>query len=259
MPESLDLGLFDRPPPKPKHWLTEPVTEIIMGRYHQTPRHLQVEIGPSEIGEDCARKLAYKIMREPVTNSGSDPLPSIVGTAAHTWMEGALQLHNERIGRTRYIMEAELTIVPGMIGHCDCLDCDTWTVLDWKFPGTTQMKKYRADGPSHQYRAQAHLYGMGWIKKGAPIREVAIVFLPRGGFLKDMYIWSEPYDQSIADRALERYYNITELAVTMDVEHQPENYARFPIVNGHNCTYCDWFNPAAKDARSCKGWLIKNA
>lgn len=256
MPDTLDLDLDVPGKPKP-HWLTEPVTDIIMGRYVRTERHLQVEIGPSEIGEDCARKLAYKVMGEPVTNKGSDPLPSIVGTAAHTWMEGALELHNKKIGRIRYITEAKIDIVPGMFGHCDCLDCDTWTVMDWKFPGSTQMKHYRQHGPSHQYRAQAHLYGMGWVKLGAPIKEVAIVFLPRGGFLKDMYIWSEPYNEAIALAALERYYAITELAVAMDVEHFPENYDRFPVTTGHNCTYCDWFNPTAKTSESCRGYLMK--
>lgn len=255
MADSLDLGLFEKPK---QHRLTESITELMMNKYRRTPRHLQQEIGPSEIGEACTRKLAYKIMREQESDYNvSDPLPSIVGTAAHTWMEDACNLWNTHLGRTRYITEAQLEIEPNMPGHCDCYDTDTDTVIDWKFPGTTQMKEYREHGPSYQYRAQAHLYGKGWAKIGAPVREVAIVFFPRGGFLSGMYIWSEPFTQSTADIALKRYYDLTELVVALDVEHYPENYTLIPRSSGHNCTYCEWFKPGKDTGKGCPGWLDK--
>jgi hypothetical protein len=251
---SLDLALFDKPR---QHRLTGPITELIMHKYRGTPRHVQREIGPSEIGEDCLRKLAYKIMDEPATADGGDPLPSIIGTAAHTWMEDACRLWNEHLGRTRYIAEAKFEIVPGMPGHCDCYDCDTDTVIDWKFPGTSKMKEYKDNGPSYQYRAQAHLYGKGWAALGAPVSEVAIVFLPRGGLLSGMHIWSEPFSLPTAEQALQRYYDVTELAVALDVETFPQNYKLIPRVTGHNCTYCTWFKPGDESGRGCPGWLAK--
>lgn len=250
----LDLAEFDKPS---QHRLIEPITELIMHKYHRAPRSLQQEIGPSEIGEDCLRKLAYNIMRETALNQGGDPLPSIIGTAAHTWMEDACNLWNEHLGRTRYIAEAKFEIVPGMPGHCDCYDIDTRTVIDWKFPGATKMKEYKDKGPSYMYRAQAHLYGKGWANLGAEVDEVAIAFFPRGGMLSGLHVWSEPWSLSTADSALKRYYDVTELAVSLDVENYPENYMLLPKVSGHNCTYCDWFKPGKDTGQGCPGWLAK--
>jgi hypothetical protein len=172
-------------------------------------------------------------------------------------MEAACAEWNEHIGRTRYVAEAKFNIAPGMPGHCDCLDTDTWTVMDWKFPGTSKMSEYKSKGPSPLYRAQAHLYGKGWVDLGAPIKDVAIVFLPRGGFLSGMYIWSEPYELVRAEAALERYYDVTNLAVALDVEHYPQNYKLIPTVRGHDCTYCEWFKPGEDKGTSCPGWTAK--
>jgi hypothetical protein len=250
----VDILSFEKPK---QHALTQSITDLIMHKYHRAPRSLQQEIGPSEIGEDCLRKLAYNIMREPKLNDGGDPLPSIIGTASHLWMEDACNQWNAHIGRTRYIAEAAFPIVPGMPGHCDCYDVDTATVIDWKFPGVTKMTAYKKGGPSLQYRSQAHLYGKGWSQLGAPVKDVAIVFFPRGGMLSGMHIWSEPFDVAIADAALARYYGTTELALALDVEHFPENYMRIPATKGHACTYCNWFKPGDDTGTGCPGWTVK--
>src|SRR6266581_2861069 len=117
------------------HPLRQPIIDMIMHKYRQTPRHLQRELGPSEIGEECTRKLAQNIMHERVINEG-DPWPSIVGTATHTWMDSACHLWNEHIGRVRFLPEQEVMARDGLPGHCDCLDVDTLTVIDWKNVGT---------------------------------------------------------------------------------------------------------------------------
>ena len=68
--------------------IREALVEMVMNRYHATPRHQQIELGPSEIGHPCMRKIAQGTMAVPRQNPEYDPLPSIVGTAAHTWAGG---------------------------------------------------------------------------------------------------------------------------------------------------------------------------
>lgn len=239
-----------------EHPLAKTIDDLIYLKYRRTPRHLQKELGPSEIGEPCERKLALKIMNEPTVNEG-DPLPSIVGTAAHTWMEEACHQWNERVGRIEWITELGIEIVPGIIGHSDVYHVPSASVVDWKFPGAEGMKEVRANGPSELYRVQGQLYGKGWARLGLPVENIVIVFLPRGGQLHGRYgrvIESESYDESIADRALERYYAIVTRCADLDVEHHPLRYKLFPVEKGHHCTYCAWFKPGNDTGKSCPGW-----
>ena len=58
------------------------------------PRSRQREIGPSEVGEPCLRRLAYKVAGTEPTNDGGDPWRPVVGTAAHAWLADSLDLAN---------------------------------------------------------------------------------------------------------------------------------------------------------------------
>lgn len=236
------------------HSIVADIKAMMYYAYDNHPRGLQVEAGPSEIGEPCARRLAYKIMGEPKLNR-SDPLPSIVGTAAHAWMESACKMWNEMAGETVWITEAELPIAPGILGHTDAYHVPRRTVIDWKFPGTEPMRRYRNDGPSEVYRIQAHLYGYGWSQLGVPVDEVGIAFFSRGGNLEGKYglhFWSEPYDPQVAEKALKRYQTITELAVTLDVENNPERYRLFPD-SADSCHHCPQRVEGVEIGRSCPG------
>jgi hypothetical protein len=149
-----------------------------------------------------------------------------------------------------------LDIVPGGIfGHCDLFDVDTLTVIDHKVVGAEKHREYKRNGPGMRYRSQAHLYGKGWAHLGLTPKEVAIAFYPRGGLLSGLYVWSEPYDPSIADAALQRMDAITEAAVVLDVEHHPERYAMFEAETGHHCTYCPWLQPGSDTGKGCPGHL----
>lgn len=248
------LTPFDRPA---QHPLKEPILSTLWTKYRNTPRHQQVALGPSQIGEPCNRKLAYGIMKEDKRGDGGDPLASIIGTASHTWMEEACQLWNATQGRVDWITEARLTIVDGIVGNSDAFHVPTRTVVDWKFPGATALTDQRKNGPKPVYRSQAHLYGKGWMALGVQVKHVAICFFPRGGTLggrNGMHIWSEPFDPAIADQALERYFGLVELAVSLDVEHFPERYSVIPAKPSHACRYCPWFTPGKDTGRGCPGF-----
>lgn len=96
------------------------------------PRSQQKALGPSEVGHPCPRKLAYGLMDEPGEPGFSDPLPSLIGTAFHSWLEWAAPQHNELLGRERWLPETKVTVREGLSGTCDLFDTDTGTVIDHK-------------------------------------------------------------------------------------------------------------------------------
>lgn len=201
LPERLQQRLAD------PALLGRELLHLITRRIHSHPRSLQVAIGPSEVGHDCARRIGYKMLGVD-ENPGEPNWKATVGTALHTWLEDMLAADNAAAAETRWLVEETVTV--GSIGgrdihgHCDVFDLVTGTVVDWKSVGPTQLKKYRAHGPGGQYRSQAHLYGRGWVARGHRVERVAVMFLPRNGELREAFYWSEPYDEKVALAALQR-------------------------------------------------------
>lgn len=215
------------------------------------PRSLQAAIGPSEVGVECTRRLAYKLLDWPTANPGGDPLPSFIGTGAHAQVAEALEMHNQ-IEPGRFLIEERVKVAPGLSGSCDCYDTGLDAVVDHKFVGTGSMRKYKANGPSTVYRTQVHLYGLGWENAGRTPKHVAIAFYPRGGLLSGLHVWAEPYDRQIALDALARLDTTRAALIALDPELTPANWALFPTVPGHACEYCPWYAPGSTDlARGC--------
>ena len=228
--------------------LTAELSLFIRKASDNMPRSLQSALGPSEIGEPCARKLAYAWLNWERTNESSDPLPSIMGTGAHAWMA-------EQFSKSpRYLVEHRIHLPGGISGSLDLYDLDLCTVVDWKFPGATAFKRYVKEGPSDIYRVQSHLYGYGLERAGQRPQHVAIAFLPRAGMLSGMKVWSEPYDRTVAERALERLEVVTNLVCDLNVEDQPENWNLIPSRPSAICTYCPWHLPMSNDlSKGCPG------
>lgn len=227
--------------------------DIITTAARNTPRSLQKQIGPSEVGLECPRRLAYRWLDWPTANPGGDPWPAIVGTATHTWLADALEQHNQVLGRTRWLVEQRVTIRGDLNGSCDAYDLDTDTVLDHKVVGETAMRHYRR-AVRHQYRVQAHLYGLGWENAGYTPRRVALVFYPRGGLLSGLYVWAEPYNRQIAQDALDRLDAIRELANRLRVDEDPDAWQHIPANPGPDCRWCPWMRPGSRDlSQGCPG------
>lgn len=214
------------------------------------PRTLQTRIGPSEIGQKCARKLAYKLLDTPIVNPGEPRWKATVGTAVHAWLEQAMDAVPGE--KRRFLLEQEVTVgqVGGIdiTGHCDAYDLITDTIIDWKIVGPTPLRTYRATGPGPQYRTQAHLYGRGWVNAGAVPRTVMICFLPRNGELRDAHFWSEPYDEQVAVDGLARVEALHTLTSV-----GPVVLPMIPVSEDY-CTSCDWYRPGSTDATvACPG------
>lgn len=235
------------------------------------PRSLQLLPGPSEAGHPCMRKQAYSISRArrhydsaiaKGQNRFSNPLPSIQGTAWHEWAEKAIHADNERRvaagDKRRWLSEQRLVIRPAegereeLAGTCDLYDVQTATVLDWKNPGVTKHKEYTEKGPSEVYRGQAHLYGAGYVRLGFPVKTVGIVFVPKGGTMRGIHLWREPYNPELVEEILSRLDDVEDRMELYDVEHNPSGFLRIPTTPVE-CGYCHWWDPKPTSPFQCAG------
>ncbi len=211
------------PPPTPAALdLRADLIRMVRRANAMHPRSLQVAIGPSEVGNPCDRSLGFAVRDRdgeslPVGGDSSDPVPAIVGTSVHAWLENAA--HNDNFieksltGMDRWKPERSLNMEVngyGLSGSCDLYDADTSTVIDWKVVGPTSFRKYEREELPTQYRVQVQLYGLGYHQLGYEVKNVAIAVLPRNGPLRDLNLISFPFDQALAEAALMRLQLIDE-------------------------------------------------
>lgn len=242
---------FDATAP-PADPLRDELIRLIRARDAATPRHMQKDLGPSEIGHPCMRKMAYGMMDVPRCNPQWDPLPSIMGVAAHKWMESAARHANQVLGRQRWLVESRVNVAPGLSGSCDLYDHDTQTVIDWKFPGKSRFDRYVKD-PGPQFKGQIQLYGLGFENAGLPVRQVAIALLNRGsGTLNTMHLWKTDYDRTFAQGILAKREAVMLLLNDLRVDIDPERYQWIPQ-DPYDCLVCPFFAPNPKNGLQCKG------
>ena len=111
------------------------------------------------------------------------------------------------------------------------------------------MKRYKAEGPSQQYRWQAHIYGTGMALQGHDVAHVSIVFIPRSGLTSGIHVWTEPYDPQVTAQALQRYEAIQLVATKLGPANVPTG-----APGAVNCNWCNWYDPASSDLSvACTG------
>lgn len=236
------------PPADP---LREAIVDMVRVKAAAHPRHLQVELGPSEVGTPCARKLAYSMMNEPRCNPEWDPLPSIIGIATHGWLQEAAEYANQQLGRTRWLTETRVDVAPDLSGSCDLFDTDTGTVIDHKILGVTSYMAKIKD-PGITYRNQVQLYGRGFQRLGYEVNTVAIAIFPRCGTLTKMHLWQQPYDDAAVDGVLARRDAVIGLINEFRVEIDPARYKWIPITQD-SCLFCPYFSPNPRSPIQCDG------
>jgi hypothetical protein len=242
------------------------VLEVVRGADRNAERSLQVQAGPSEIGAECERRLAYKATGFLAVNHAKDSWAAIVGTGIHAWMERAFTAFDANSGR--FLIETRVSIpstdeYEGTGGTCDLYDRKHGEVIDFKSTSQRQLKKYAKSGPSAGYKAQLHVYGLGMRLRGETPRRVANIFFPRDGDLEDTVAWSEPYNEKVAVDALVRFTKIAKLARALvalpspDPEASGPNYdalVAIPTTPSPLCGWCPAFKPDAPSLRfGCPG------
>lgn len=225
--------------------LLSDLTDIIKWHDSNSPRSTQAAIGPSELGSLCDRKIAYRLAGVPETNWWSDPLPAIVGTAVHHWLEGAVNHFQQVHFMDRWHTEITVQPDPMVKGHVDLYDRDLPGIIDWKTVSPTKLKAWKADGPPEHYKAQVNLYGKGALAAGLAVSKVVLVAVPRSGWLRDMQIWVDDYRPELAQAALDRMYSIAG-----DLIKQGDDLAlaEIPAAPSSECSFCPWYKGGSQKA-----------
>jgi hypothetical protein len=227
-------------------------------------RSLQVKLGPSELGTSCERQLGYRIMGLQGPNLDmADPWAGFVGSAIHHRTEESIRRYQAAHPNAPvWNIEEHVKIVPGLIeGHAD-LNRDN-ILLDEKSAGKTVLAAVKKEGPSLKYKVQINLYAYGLRLKGRPIDTVALAFVPREGYLRDMFVWAAPYDEALALEYIARPYRIRDLLVQLQVQQYPQRWEQVPAEPSYvGCQYCPMWERYAGPGvgatdKSCPGYQSK--
>ena len=222
--------------------LKHELSQIIMWNEREAPRSRQRAVGPSELGGVCDRKLAYRIAGTPPVNLGADPWPAIVGTSIHDWLERAVKKYQSVVGDRGYLTETRVYPDPLVHGRCDLFHVPTSCVIDYKTVGADGMRKVRKGIINPAYRTQIQVYGLGHERAGRDVKNVALIFLSRSGWLDDAEVYMEPYDKQVALDALARLYRIADQLIDFDIEHNPQRFQLIDAVPGDECVWCPFMN-----------------
>jgi hypothetical protein len=234
----------------PSKELANELTNIITEASRYTPRSQQVYIGPSEVGQECVRRLAYKLLDwEKANESGGGSWAANVGTAIHSFLEEIFSKYPEK-----YEVEQKVQIRANLSGTVDLFDKEKGYVLDWKTTSPAGVKAKRSEGATSQQITQVQLYGYGKAQQGVQVNKVGLIFLPTGGQITDMHIELYDYDESAALSALARLDSVYELLSTIDVEENPQMWPLIPATPSRMCMYCPYYRPFSTDLSiACNG------
>ena len=233
----------------PGQQLGQQLKELIVQAGTWSPRSKQVVIGPSEMGHECTRRLAYKLLDwDKPNDTGSSSWAAQVGTAIHTYLA---EVFAKIEG---YEVEQRVNIRGNLSGTVDLYDSVRGIVIDWKTVGFNQLKERRSDGATHQQKVQIQLYGYGKAQAGATVNKVGLVYLPTSGALDDLHVELFDYDESVALKALSRIDDLYTLLSTVDVEANPLMWDVIPAQASRLCNWCPYFMPYSKDSsKGCAG------
>lgn len=199
-------------------------------------RSMQTEVGPSEIG-GCRRKVWYRLHAQPHTNENQSKLAAIMGTAIHAAIEDAIGAIDP--DSKEYLVETEVSY-DGMKAHVDLFVPSTGAVIDWK----TSKVKNLSYFPSNQQRWQVQLYGYLLSKNGYEVKTVNLVAIARDGDERDVKVYSEPYDETMAEAALLWLENVKK-SETLPAPEKDASFCK---------SYCQYYD--ASGELGCPG-LIK--
>ena len=198
----------------------------LSGHDAQRDRSLQVDIGPSAVG-DCKRRVFMNITQAPKVNQ-TEKLAAIMGTFIHAGIADAIK-REDPFG-DNFMIEQEFK-VEGLRGHVDLYIKDKAQIVDWK---TTKVKSLRYF-PSLQQRLQVQLYGYLVSENGYPVESVSLVAIARDGGAEDIREHTEPYDPEMAKQGLDWISNLQDMAANGEIP-EPEKDVYF-------CrSYCDYYD-----------------
>lgn len=201
-----------------------------------TERDKQMRIGVSEIGDDCERCIADKLLGIPHdTKDAAVPLAPFLGTAFHAFAESRTKNEPNVLAEQR-VEVCDLEDYGRISGSVDRFDIAAATVLDWKLLSRKKISAFRKsikwdDGlprfadtvvgsQFRKYYIQIMVYGYGLTQLGHEVANCSIVAIPRDCSVEivpdSICEFSFPWRQDVALAAIERLQNIWERAKSHD-------------------------------------------
>lgn len=211
------------------------------------PRELQIEVGPSGIGDECDRSLIHALHEDRVPEDKVN-FKAEIGKAIHARLEGIFG--SPEIAPGLYLVEQKVTagVINGrpLAGSCDLFDIPKGIVWDWKTTGPTTHTDAKRKGPKQVNRIQAHIYGLGMANAGQQVTHVGHVYIERNGEFRNITPWFEPFDPQIALDAITRAEGLAQLIEAYGIKATLDMHPQLCADQ-----YCDWC-PAerAKAARA---------
>lgn len=241
----------------------EELMEEIRDHLTNQPRNLQLNLGPSELGDPCDRAMIAKLMHLPKL-----PEPpnwrAYVGTCMHNGMETIFgSSFMNQADPPRFLLEQKVTVGRigdwDLTGSCDLFDTLTGCVWDWKSKSPTQHGLARKHGMGTKYRVQFHAYGMGMVNAGYNVRHVGGIFMLRDGELASTFPLYEPYNPMIVYAALGRATRLQAIGRLFGAEAA---MALYPPCTEPYCRVCNNyrapFGAPRAVATTIKGLLANN-
>jgi hypothetical protein len=213
--------------------LAEWVREHMVAASLSHARSVQRELGPSDLGHPCDRKLVYALRGTPPVNL-PDPMKTTEGHGIHYYMAEYFRT----LPGGRYLVEFPVTY-RGVRGSIDLFDRYKKRIIDWKSTQRSDLvRRYRREGLPQGYLTQISIYVEGLRAAGEDVQDCALVFIPRGAKdMADVSAFVVQPDSERANTALDRYENLSLVA-----RGEAEAAAIHDDV-GHLCPYCPWYRP----------------
>jgi hypothetical protein len=204
-----------------------------------SPRSVQSSIGSSEAGYACDRRIAYKLAGARRANL-DDPVRTLVGLGLHLALA---ELFGRLADGSQRFWTGVKVLYRDIPGELDVYDRFTGTVIDFKSSTKAKIARLRRDGPPKHGPVQVQLYGAGLSCLGEQPRAVALLYLPIDGTLADAWLWRAPFNQRIADEAVDRIERLRGKDPSA-VDAHPDRL----------CPWCAHFRPGSTDlALGCPG------
>ena len=127
-------------------------------------------------------------------------------------------------------------------GSSDFYHIPSKTVVDLKTSSADVLKKMATDGPPDGYKVQAQAYGKGYVAAGIPVEKVALIFVPRSGWLRQMYVWEDTFQPEVADAALHRMYTLGARLLAEGVMEHPHRWNNIEATPSRLCGWCPFLS-----------------
>lgn len=204
---------------------------IVKALQAPSERDKQRLVGASQIG-GCPYHLGVSMLQSHNLLPKEETPPGLgawIGTGTHLLIEHTLKLDPP----PQQELKVSIFEIPGygaVNGNVDMY----WKgrVWDWKVLGKANMQKmsleYRKKPnqiPNTTYRTQQHLYGFGLIQAGYEVTDVNIVAIPKlSNRFSDIVQFTEPYNQELVDKSIERAKTIWQFASDGKLEDLPKDF-----------------------------------